>query len=133
MLSTAVDLQDDSDTDDDDNESTSAHIEEVDDHIENEEDDSLIKQDGQLSDQLCTESEGQFTEDLYYCDNCALEEEIFGRNENVEDLGMHNQEYEEDMGDPSDLEYPEDTGYDTEPTSIPDQEGEISLEEGVML
>ncbi|KAJ3737913.1 hypothetical protein EV360DRAFT_91106 [Lentinula raphanica] len=133
MLSTASDLQEDSDTDDDDNESTSSHIEEVDDHIENDEDNSLIEQNGQLTDQLCTELEGQFTEDLYYCDNCALEEEIFGRNENVEDLGMHNQEYEEDMGDPSDLEYPEDTGYDTDRTSIPGQEGEISLEEGVML
>ncbi|KAJ3712405.1 hypothetical protein C8R42DRAFT_727936 [Lentinula raphanica] len=119
MLSTAVDLQEDSDTDDDDNESTSSRIEEVDDHIENDEDDSLIEPDGQLSDQLCIESEGQFTENTYLCDDCALEEEIFGRNENMEDFGLYNQECEEDREKQPDQEYSEDAGYDTDPASIP--------------
>ncbi|KAJ3764824.1 hypothetical protein FB446DRAFT_795680 [Lentinula raphanica] len=132
MLPTAVDLQEDFDTDDDDMEPNSANIVKVEERGPGQdEDDNTTEQDEGMSDEFCSQCENQFTEAYsYYCDDCALEEEIFGRNENMEDFGLHNQEYEEDGEEQLDREYLEDTGYETDPASTPNQEGEISLEEG---
>ncbi|KAJ3729417.1 hypothetical protein C8R42DRAFT_651837 [Lentinula raphanica] len=101
---------------------------------QDEDDDTATDQGEGMSDEFCSQCENQLTEaDTYYCDDCALEEEIFGRNENMESFSSHNQEYEEDREEQPDREYSEDADYDTDPTSIPGQEGEIGLEEGVML
>ncbi|KAJ3709888.1 hypothetical protein C8R42DRAFT_692119 [Lentinula raphanica] len=87
-----------------------------------------------MSNEFCFQCENQFTEaDTYYCDDCALEEEIFGRNEYREEFGLHNQEIDENMEESPDQEYLEDTGYDTDSPSLSEQGGETSLEEGVML
>ncbi|KAJ3738120.1 hypothetical protein EV360DRAFT_90806 [Lentinula raphanica] len=100
MLFTTVDLQEDFDTDDDEVEPTSANIVEVEEMSldkneeemslgENEEDVTATEQDEDMSNQFCLQCDNQFTEaDLYYCDSCALEEEVFGRD-NMEDFGIY--------------------------------------------
>ncbi|KAJ3816532.1 hypothetical protein F5880DRAFT_1619214 [Lentinula raphanica] len=134
MLSTTVDLQEDSDTDDDEPNTTNIVEVEGMGPGQDEDDNNTTEQGEDLSDEFCSQCENQFTEaDPYYCDDCALEEEIFGRNEYREDFGLHNQEYKEDREEQLDQEYLEDTGYDSDHVSTPNQEGEISLEEGVML
>ncbi|KAJ3963797.1 hypothetical protein EV361DRAFT_983794 [Lentinula raphanica] len=135
MLSTTVDLQEDSDTDDGEVEPTSANIVEIEEMGpgQDEDDDTATDQGEGMSDEFCSQCENQFTEaDTYYCDDCALEEEIFGRNEYGEDSSLHAQEYEEGV-EQLGLEYREDTGYGTDTPSLTQQEGETSLEEGVML
>ncbi|KAJ3816522.1 hypothetical protein F5880DRAFT_1619227 [Lentinula raphanica] len=134
MLSTTVDLQENSDTDDDEPNSTNiVEVEEM--GPGQDEDDNKTTEQGEgMSDEFCFQCENQFTEaDTYYCDNCALEEEIFGRNEYREDFGLHNQEYDENMEEPPNQEYSEDAGYGTDSPSPSDHRGETSLEEGVML